>query len=98
VVALDVPLLFETKGDRHCDATILVSAPAFVQANRVLRRPGMTRARLDEIRSRQMPEAEKRRRAGYIVQTGLSHRLTLRHLTEIVNRVSRERGKHWPPR
>jgi dephospho-CoA kinase len=97
-VALDVPLLFEVKGDRSCDATILVSAPAFVQALRVLRRPGMTRARLAEIRARQMPEAEKRRRADFIVPSGLGHRLTLRRLTEIVNRVSRLRGKHWPPR
>jgi dephospho-CoA kinase len=97
-VALDVPLLFETKGDRQCDVTILVSAPAFIQANRVLRRPGMTRARLDEIRARQMPEAEKRRRASFIVPTGLGHRLTLRRLTEIVQQVSRKGGKHWPPR
>lgn len=98
VVALDVPLLFETKGDRRCDATILVAAPAFIQAGRVLRRPGMTRARLDEIRARQMPEMEKRRRACFVVPTGLGHRLTLRRLTEIVQQVSRKRGKHWPPR
>ena len=97
-VALDVPLLFETKGDRQCDATILVSAPAFIQASRVLRRPGMTRARLDEIRARQMPESEKRRRAKFIVPSGLGHRLTLRRLAEIVQRMSRKTGKHWPPR
>lgn len=97
-VALDVPLLFETRGDRRCDATILVSAPAFVQANRVLRRPGMTRERLREIRARQMPEAEKRRRASYIVPTGLGHRLTLRRLSEIVSGLCCRRGRHWPPR
>jgi dephospho-CoA kinase len=97
-VALDVPLLFETKGDRRCDATILVAAPAFIQASRVLRRPGMTRARLDEIRARQMPESEKRRRTCFVVPTGLGHRLTLRRLTEIVQQVSRKSGKHWPPR
>ncbi len=97
-VALDVPLLYEVKGDRQCDATILVSAPAFIQANRVLRRPGMTRARLAEIRARQMPESEKRRRASYIVPTGLGYRLTLRRLSEIVAGLSGCRGKHWPPR
>jgi dephospho-CoA kinase len=97
-VALDVPLLFETRGDRQCDATILVSAPASVQATRVLRRPGMTRARLAEIRARQMPEAEKRRRANDIVPTGLGYRLTLRRLTEIVDKLSAEHGRHWPPR
>ena len=49
VVALDVPLLFETGGDRGCDATILITAPPFIQAARVLRRPGMTKERLEEI-------------------------------------------------
>jgi dephospho-CoA kinase len=97
-VALDVPLLFEIKGDRRCDATILVSAPAAVQATRVLRRPGMTRARLADIRARQMPEAEKERRANHIVPTSLGHRLTLRRLTEIVDKLSAEPGRHWPPR
>ena len=98
MVALDVPLLFETKGDRHCDATILLSAPPFIQAMRVLRRPGMTRERLDQIRSEQMPEAEKKRRADFIVPTGLGYRLTLVHLGEIVDFLSQFRGAHWPPR
>lgn len=98
MVALDVPLLFEVKGDRQCDATILVSAPAFVQALRVLKRPGMTRERLDHIRAQQMPEAEKKRRADFIVPTGLGYRLTLMHLGEIVDFLSQYRGAHWPPR
>jgi dephospho-CoA kinase len=98
MVALDVPLLFETKGDRHCDATILVSAPPFIQALRVLRRPGMTRERLEHIRAQQMPEAEKKRRADFIVPTGLGYRLTLMHLGEIVDFLSQFRGAHWPPR
>jgi dephospho-CoA kinase len=98
VVALDVPLLFETKGDRHCDATILVSAPPFIQAMRVLKRPGMTRERLDHIRAEQMLEAEKKRRADFIIPTGLGYRLTLMHLGEIVDFLSRFRGTHWPPR
>lgn len=98
LVALDVPLLFETNGDRGCDATILVSAPAFIQALRVLRRPGMTRERLAHIRGQQMPESEKRRRADFIVPTGLGYRLTLMHLSEIVDFLSQFRGAHWPPR
>ena len=97
-VALDVPLLYETKGDRHCDATILVSAPAFIQALRVLKRPGMTRDRLAHIRAQQMPESEKKRRADFIVPTGLGYRLTLVHLGEIVDFLSQFRGAHWPPR
>jgi len=98
MVVLDVPLLFETKGDRQCDATILVSAPPFIQAMRVLKRPGMTRERLDQIRAEQMPEAEKKRRADFIVPTGLGYRFTLMHLGEIVDFLSQFRGTHWPPR
>lgn len=98
MVALDVPLLFETKGDRQCDAAILVSAPAPIQALRVLKRPGMTRERLGRIRAQQMPEAEKRRRADFIVPTGLGYRFTLVHLGEIVDYLSQFRGAHWPPR
>ncbi len=97
VVALDVPLLFETGGDRGCDATILITAPAFIQAARVLRRPGMTRERLEEIRARQMPELDKRRRADFIVPSGLGHRLTLQRLTAIVRLMSQRSGRHWPP-
>jgi dephospho-CoA kinase len=98
MVAVDVPLLFEVKGDRACDATILVTASAFIQALRVLRRPGMTPERLAQIRAQQMPEAEKRRRADFIVPTGLGYRFTLRHLAEIVEFLSQFRGAHWPPR
>lgn len=97
VVALDVPLLFETGGDRGCDATILITAPAFIQAARVLRRPGMTKERLEEIRARQMPELDKRRRADFIVPSGLGHRLTLQRLMAIVRLMSQRSGRHWPP-
>jgi len=71
LVVLDVPLLFETGGKRRCDLVLLVTAPAFLQAQRVLRRPGMTPARLAHIRRIQMPEAQKRRRADIVVNTGL---------------------------
>jgi len=84
MAVLDIPLLFETGRDRECDVTVLVSAPAFLQAQRVLRRPGMTERRLAEIRARQMPDAEKHRRADFVVPTGLSRRETLRHLASIV--------------
>ena len=97
MVALDVPLLFETGADRSCDATILITAPAFVQAGRVLRRPGMTRERLDDIRKQQMPEAEKRRRADFIVPSSLGYRFTLQRLAAIVRLMARRSGRHWPP-
>ena len=72
----DVPLLFETGGEKRCDATVVVSAPAHIQAARVLARPGMTMERLEQIRSKQMPDAQKRRRADYVVPTGLGKRVT----------------------
>jgi len=71
LVVLDVPLLFETGGERRCDNVLLVTAPPFLQAQRVLRRAGVTAGRLAQIRAKQMPEAEKRRRADVVVNTGL---------------------------
>jgi dephospho-CoA kinase len=73
LVVLDIPLLFETRQNlREFDAILVVSAPAAVQRARVLRRRGMTEERLAAIRARQMPDAEKRRRADHVIRTGLS--------------------------
>jgi dephospho-CoA kinase len=69
VVVLDVPLLFETGGERRCDAVVVVSAPAELQRQRVLGRPGMTEDKFAALLAKQMPDAEKRRRADFIVDS-----------------------------
>ncbi len=70
LVILDIPLLFETGGERNMDAVVVVSAPADVQRARVLAREGMDEAKLDGILARQMADAEKRAKATFVVDTG----------------------------
>ncbi|WP_268934924.1 dephospho-CoA kinase [Sphingomonas sp. Leaf4] len=70
LVVLDVPLLFETGGERYCDAVAVVSADESVQRARVLARPGMTQATFAAIRASQMADAEKRARATHMIDTG----------------------------
>jgi dephospho-CoA kinase len=98
VVVLDIPLLFETGADARCDAVVVVSCPGYVQEQRVLSRPGMTRQRLESILSRQMPDAEKRRRADFVVLTGLDRGFGLNQVRNIVTIALRWRGANWPPR
>ncbi|HTZ79715.1 MAG TPA: dephospho-CoA kinase [Stellaceae bacterium] len=87
VAVLDIPLLFETKGERRCDGVIVVSAPPAVQRQRVLRRPGMTAERFASVLARQMPDGEKRRRADWVVPTGLGKAVTLNHLKKVLREV-----------
>lgn len=84
LVVLDIPLLFETGGRKRCDKVAVVSCAAFLQAQRVLARPGMTLERLRSIRAKQMPDAQKRRLADFIIPTGMGKPLALRRLKAAV--------------
>ncbi|MDP2213920.1 dephospho-CoA kinase [Phenylobacterium sp.] len=85
MVVLDIPLLYETGGDARMDAVVVVSAPADMQRERVLARPGMTPERLDAILAQQIADAEKRARAHYVVDTGRGLDHARSEVTEIVN-------------
>jgi dephospho-CoA kinase len=103
IVALDIPLLFESGSERRCDYVLVVSAPGLIQRQRVLRRPGMTEMRLAAILQNQMPDREKRRRADFVVTTGLSRNLSLRRLRAVVRNLREgrsriARGARWRTR
>jgi dephospho-CoA kinase len=88
LAVLDIPLLFETGGNDLMDACMVVSAPAEVQAARVLARPGMTSEKLDAIRARQLPDGEKRARADFVVDTGLAWEETRLQVDRILESLS----------
>ena len=92
VVAIDVPLLFETGGDRMMHGVVVVSAPEAVQRERVLARPGMTPEKLDAILARQTPDAEKRARADFVIDTGEGLEAARRQVATVLSTV---RAPSW---
>ena len=86
-VVLDIPLLFETGGDARVDRVVVVSAPRSVQMQRVRARRRMSAADIAAVIARQMPDAEKRRRADVVVRTGLSRHHALRTISRLIREV-----------
>lgn len=89
MVVLDVPLIFETGGEKNMHKVIVVSAPAEMQRKRVLAREGMTPERLDAILAQQTPDAEKRARADYVVDTGNGLDVARAQVTKIIEDLRR---------
>jgi dephospho-CoA kinase len=89
VALLDIPLLLETGGDQRVDAIVVVTSPAEVQRARVLQRPGMTPEKLDALLARQMADAEKRRRADFVVDTSQGFDLARSQVHAILEVVAR---------
>lgn len=93
VVVLDVPLLFEVGTNRRCDAVVVVSAPPEVQRQRVLERPGMTEEKLTAILANQLPDAEKRRRADFIVDSSKDFDHARAQVRDILSAVAKMRAR-----
>jgi len=89
VVVLDIPLLFETGADRRCDAVVVVSAPADVQRARAFERPGMMEEKFQAILAKQMPDAEKRARADFVVDTSKGFDAARAQVREILGCIAR---------
>ena len=87
IVVLDIPLLYETGSDINCDAVVVVSAPADLQRERVLARPGMTEERFAAILAKQMPDSDKRARADFIVDTSQGFEPARQQVREILSQV-----------
>ncbi len=84
MVVLDIPLLFETDGHNRVDCTVVVTAPEFLQRQRVMVREGMTPEKFERIVASQMQDLEKRRRADFVIPTGLGKAYSFRMVKEII--------------
>lgn len=92
-LVLDIPLLFETGGEKRCDTTFCVTASAAQQRARVLARPGMTPEKFQAILAAQMPDAEKRACADYVIQTGYGRCFTWWQLRFVLRHISLKQGR-----
>jgi dephospho-CoA kinase len=93
IAVLDIPLLFESGADELVDAVIVVSAPEHVQRKRLLGRRGMTPEKIDDLLNRQMPDAEKRARADFVVDTSGPVEATQAQLDRIIATLRERDGE-----
>lgn len=93
IVVLDIPLLFEKRGWKSVDQILVVSAPAWKQRKRVLARPGMSYAKFAKIRKLQLPDAQKRKRADYIINTGGLRVATNAEVRQVIACLMRQTGR-----
>ncbi len=93
VVVLDIPLLYETGGEERCDAVVVVSAPADVQRARAFERPGMSEDKFNKLLAKQLPDAEKRRRADFVVDSSHGFDAARAQVREILERVAMMKGR-----
>jgi dephospho-CoA kinase len=88
VAVLDIPLLYETGAETRCDAVVVVSAPAEAQRARAFERPGMTAAKFQALLAKQLPDAEKRARADFIVDSGQGFEPARAQVREILRKIA----------
>lgn len=95
MAVLEIPLLFETGGEERVDVTVVVSAPEEEQRRRVLARPGITPEKLASMLARQMPDADKRRRADFVVDTGQPLAASYAQVDSIIEALRGRKGQAY---
>ncbi len=87
LIVFDIPLLYEKAGEHGLDAVVVVSAPPEMQRQRVLARPGMTTEKFEQILALQVPDADKRARADYVIDTGVSLAETRHAVQQLIHAI-----------